>query len=116
MVPRPDLLIWVTAPVAQSVQVIQGRGHSRVRGASAARTFVEHANTAFQMLSSVDGLRENIYRIDNSTQSSDRDASALHARALAICEFIKQELERRRPARPRLTLLKYMPSLNQEAQ
>src|SRR5437763_532379 len=42
IVPKPDLLIWVTAPLAQSAAVILRRGHSRVHGTpDAARTFAE---------------------------------------------------------------------------
>src|SRR5207253_1984191 len=48
IVPKPDLLIWVTAPTAQTVKVILRRGHSRVGGTSAAaRTFAEHAHATF---------------------------------------------------------------------
>ena len=43
LVPKPDLLIWVTAPTAQSWSVIRQRGHARVADTpDAAQAFAEH--------------------------------------------------------------------------
>ena len=97
MVPKPNLLVWVTAPVAQAAGTILRRGHSRVNGtAAAARAFAEHAQTAFEVLSAVEGVRERLYRIENPARGPDESAAAIQARASLIGEFLKQRLQGRR--------------------
>jgi thymidylate kinase len=98
MVPKPDLIIWVTAPTSQSAEVVLGRGHSRVRATtSAARAFAEHAQTTFDVLSAIPGLRERIYRVDNSAHSTDQNGAAIRARASLIGDFLVQQLHRHQP-------------------
>jgi thymidylate kinase len=99
LVPKPDRLVWVTAPPTQSAEVIQRRGHSRVWGSrAAALAFAEHAQATFEVLSTVDGLREKIFRVDNSANGGRADA-AIRARAAGVGEFLKQCLEEGRAAR-----------------
>jgi hypothetical protein len=87
MVPRPDLLIWVAAPPEQSAAVIQGRGHPRVPAVpGAALVFAERAHAVFDALAAVPGLREILHRVDNL----DGDAAAVHARAVALGEFLEK--------------------------
>jgi hypothetical protein len=93
LVPKPDQLVWVTAPTAQSAEVILRRGHSRVRGPSAAAlAFAEHAHATFEVLSTVPGLQEKIYRIDNSAKSVGGASATIRDRASALGEFLKQRL------------------------
>jgi hypothetical protein len=91
IVPKPDLLIWVTAPTAQSANVLLWRGHSRVQATrSAVHTFAEHAQITFEALSCVRGLQERMYRIDNSVR--DKNGSAIRRRAGLVGEFLIQQL------------------------
>jgi hypothetical protein len=104
LVPKPDRLIWVTAPAAQSVQVVLNRGHSRVHAtADAAQAFVEHARTTFMALSRVDGLHQRIQAVDNTALAADQDA-AIHARAQEIGEYLVRQLRHVEPALPRREL------------
>ena len=82
LVSKPDVLIWVTAPTAQSVNVVLGRGHSRVRATTSAQTFAEHAQLTFAVLCGAEGLQERIHRVDNSV-SPDQNAAALRPRGIA---------------------------------
>lgn len=92
LVPRPDVLVWVTAPPAQSAAVIRERGHPRVgRSAEAARAFAEHAHATFEMLASVPRLRGLVYRVDNPAGDGDEAA-----RVAALTAFLGAR--RRRPA------------------
>ena len=59
----------------------------------AARTFAEHAQTTFEVLSSVQGLRERIYKVDNSAQAADRNGGAIPARAGAIGGYLVKKLK-----------------------
>jgi hypothetical protein len=89
MVPKPDLLVWVTAPTAQSIAVVSNRGHSRVPATpGAARAFVEHAQATFDILGSVPELRERIHRVDNSASSSIRERGGM------IGDFLIEQLDR----------------------
>jgi hypothetical protein len=100
MVPKPDLLIWVTAPASQSAEVVLGRGHSRVRATtSEACAFVEHARTTFDVLSSIPGLRERMYRVDNSIHAADQNGAAIRARASLIGDFLVQQFHGRQAPR-----------------
>jgi thymidylate kinase len=94
LVPRPDVLVWVTAPTSQSAEVILRRGHSRVRATtSAARTFAEHGHAAFEMLASVAELSERMVRVDNTLQG----AEATRVRAAVIGDFLMERLQGGRP-------------------
>jgi thymidylate kinase len=101
VVPKPDVLVWVTAPTAQSAKVLLQRGHSRV-GATmlAANTFAAHAQTTFETLACVDELKERIYRIDNSAQA-DQTEEAIRTRAHAISVFLAAQLEQSQKSLPR---------------
>jgi hypothetical protein len=100
LVPKPDQLVWVTAPTTQSAEVIQRRGHPRVCGTgAAARAFVEHAQATFEVLSTVAGLRERIYRVDNSAGGGGRADAIIRTRASAIGAFLRQCLGERRTSR-----------------
>jgi thymidylate kinase len=102
MVPQPDHLIWVTAPPAQSAEVIRQRGHSRVHASTAAaRAFAEHAHATFEVLAGVEGLREKIYRVDNSANGHHAGNGAVGARASVIGEFLKKHLQRCQEPWPR---------------
>ena len=93
IVPKPDLLIWVTAPTAQLAKVLLERGHSRVCGTSdAAQAFAENARKTFEVLASVHGLKEKICRIDNSTSTTDQTETAIRERAGAIGKFLVRQL------------------------
>jgi thymidylate kinase len=113
MIPKPDLLIWVTAPPTQSAEVILRRGHSRVRGTSAAAlAFAEHGHATFEMLSTVEGLQEKIYRVDNSANGAGHSDGIIHARASALGEFLKQQLRRAQGAPARAGASVYPSTLN----
>ena len=101
LVPKPDQLIWVTAPTAQSTQVLLKRGHSRVGGTPlAAGTFAEHAQATFEILSSVDGLSERIHPIDNAAPIED-PAVAIQERARAIGAFLIDRMQQSQEPQPR---------------
>lgn len=103
IVPKPSLLIWVTAPTAQSANVLLRRGHSRVHTtASAARTFAEHAQITFAVLSQVRELEERIFRVDNSVQTSDTGRATLHSRACSIGAFLIRQLHGTQPVLPQI--------------
>jgi thymidylate kinase len=93
LVPRPDVLVWVTAPIAQLVQVLLQRGHSRV-GATprAATAFTQRAQTTFAILSCVETLRDRVFRIDNSRLEDEAADSGLRARADTIREYLTEQL------------------------
>jgi O-antigen/teichoic acid export membrane protein/thymidylate kinase len=92
LVPRPDLLVWVTASPAQSAAVIRQRGHTRVTGtAEAAPRFARHSHETFEALAAVPRLGERISRIDNSARGG---ASAVAALVADIVERLRQ------PGRP----------------
>lgn len=108
MVPKPDLLIWVTAPTAQSAHVLRWRGHSRLcTTTGAARTFVEHAQITFEVLSCIKGLKERIFRIDNLVKTADPSGAAIRRRARAIGEFLIRQLHGPQPLVPRAQLSDY---------
>jgi hypothetical protein len=103
IVPKPDLLIWVTAPTAQSANVLLGRGHSRVRATtSAAQAFVKHAQITFEVLSCVQGLKERIFQVDNSVQAADPNGATIHDRACVIGKFLIQQLHQAPQRLPRV--------------
>jgi thymidylate kinase len=94
MVPRPDVLVWVTAPTEQSAAVILQRGHSRVPAErAAALAFASDARTTFEALSHVEELQDVLFRIDNS-RNGDPDA-AIRERASTIGAFLEQRLDER---------------------
>jgi PST family polysaccharide transporter len=100
MVPKPDLLIWVTAPTAQSTSVILRRGHPRVEGTpQAAQAFAERAHATFEVLASVDGVREITFRADND-RAGDAGGAAVRSRAATIGAFVIQQCQGRRRAHP----------------
>jgi thymidylate kinase len=108
LVRRPDLLVWVTAPTARSAEVIRRRGHSRVAAtAEAARTFAERAHETFEVLSSLPGLSERIYRLDNSARDGGPGGPALDALASHIVEHLR---ERSRPELAPQTAVQSVPT------
>ena len=105
MVPKPDILVWVTAPTDQSRAVVLARGHQRVPPtANAAQVFVEHAQTTFNVLCGVRGLRERIYRVDNAALAADSNDALIQARARAVGDFLLQRLRDNRPKLPQPTI------------
>jgi hypothetical protein len=97
-VPRPDLLVWVAAPPAQSAEVILCRGHPRVPAVpEAARAFAERAHATFEVLSTVPALRAILHRIDNPAGPPGRECADIRARAAAIGDLLVQHC---RPLRP----------------
>jgi hypothetical protein len=95
MIPKPDMLIWVMAPPAQSAEAILRRGHSRVRGTSAAAlAFAERAQTTFEVLSTVEGVQERLYRVDNSANGNGHTDALIRDRASALGAFLKQQLRK----------------------
>jgi thymidylate kinase len=102
LVPRPDLLVWVTAPTAQSAKVVLQRGHSRVVPTGpAAQTFAEHGQRTFEVLSSVPALKEMIYRFDNSAQSNGHLDETVAARASMLSDFLVEQLQQANALPPR---------------
>lgn len=96
LVPKPDVLIWVTAPTTQSAAVIQRRGHSRVYSpATEALTFAEHAHTTFELLAGVAGIHERIIRVDNAAAGTGACDADIQERASVIADFIRQTADRR---------------------
>src|SRR5262249_44768020 len=99
MVPKPDLLVWVTAPPSQSAEVIRRRGHSRVRGPDAAAlAFAENAPTTFAGLCTVEGVRERICKVDNSANGTGRSDTIIRARAADLGAFLKRHAQQCREA------------------
>jgi PST family polysaccharide transporter len=93
LVPKPDLLVWVTAPTTQSRDVILRRGHSRVsHTAGAAEAFVEHAHATFNALAASEGLEDRILRFDNTVRP-ELNGAGIRSRALALAELLKQHLQ-----------------------
>ena len=88
LVPRPDLLVWVTAPPERSAAVIRRRGHPRVASPEAAQAFAERAHETFEALASLPGLRERIYRLDNP--AGGPAVPAVQALAALLVERLRQ--------------------------
>jgi hypothetical protein len=92
LVPTPDQLIWVTAPTAQSISVLLGRGHTRVRATlGAACAFAEHAQVTFEVLAATE-LQTRIYQVDNTAPAADRRDATVRARAQMIGTFLMHQL------------------------
>jgi hypothetical protein len=90
-VPRPDLLVWVAAPPAQSAAVILRRGHPRVPAVpAAAGAFAERAHATFEVLFTVPGLRAILHRVDNPAGPPGRDGADIRVRAAAIGDLLVQ--------------------------
>jgi PST family polysaccharide transporter len=93
LVPKPDLLVWVTAPTAQSHVVIRRRGHTRVPDTGdAAVVFAEHAQTTFATLARVEGIAERVCVIDNTAVEDDRLQAAIAARAASLVAQLELRL------------------------
>jgi hypothetical protein len=98
LVPKPDLLVWVTAPPEQSVACTLRRGHRRVApGLPSARAFVNHANIAFTALCSAEVLRERLVVIDNSAPELGDAPAAIRDRAEAVADCLIERLRRSSP-------------------
>jgi thymidylate kinase len=92
LVPKPDLLIWVTAPTTQSSDVILRRGHSRVaHTAGAAHAFAENAHATFEALAAVEGIADRVLRFDNTVRP-ESNGSGIHSRAVALADLLKVHL------------------------
>jgi thymidylate kinase len=78
LVPKPDLLVWVTAPPARSIDVAMRRGHTRVPGTRAAAcAFIEHGTATFELLTAAEEIRARLIQIDNASQNVAQTAVAL---------------------------------------
>jgi O-antigen/teichoic acid export membrane protein len=94
LVPKPEVLVWVTAPTRQSVDVLLERGHPRVRPTpEAVRTFVENAATTFEVLSSVKDVSDRVVRLDNSADVGTQNGELIRARADSISEILVKRFE-----------------------
>jgi O-antigen/teichoic acid export membrane protein/thymidylate kinase/energy-coupling factor transporter ATP-binding protein EcfA2 len=101
MVPKPDALICVTAPIAQLAKVLLQRGHSRVDATPlAANTFVERAQTTFKLLACAVALQGKVYQIDNSWFADDQKETGILNRASAISTFLSKRLQQRQESLP----------------
>lgn len=95
LVPKPDKLIWVTAPKSQTTRVLAMRGHRRVGAtAAAAQAFADHAITTFEILAAAPDLKGRITQIHNPAQLEMPDTEVLRARAAQIGDCLLNELER----------------------
>jgi hypothetical protein len=102
LVPKPDCLIWVTAPTAQSTRVLTRRGHRRVgTNVDSAQAFAEHASTTFQALAEVPELKKRIYCISNLALGDVPSEEVLHARAQEVGAYLLRALRAMRdPPQP----------------
>jgi thymidylate kinase len=96
VVPKPDVLIWVTAPAARSAAVIRQRGHPRVAGTPQAAAFAEHAHRAFDLLTAAPAIQARTHRVDNAGRDRDGAEATIRARAQVVGEYLQQHA--RRPA------------------
>jgi thymidylate kinase len=94
VVPKPDVLIWVTAPAAQSAAVILQRGHRRVAGTPQAAAFAEHAQRTFDLLTAAPAIQARTHRVDNAGRGPDGAEATIRARAQALGEFLQQQAPR----------------------
>jgi PST family polysaccharide transporter len=101
LVPKPDLLIWVTAPTAQLVKVLLQRGHSRVSATPlAANRFAERAQTTFRVLTCVVGLHRRVYQIDNSRIADNQTETGILSHASVLSTFLAEQLQQMQVALP----------------
>lgn len=91
VVPKPDAVVWLTAPEKQSVECILQRGHPRVaKGAAAAVAFVATARAVFQAVSDCADLRDRLFTLENAAcRPEDRDGF-LRERAECVADFLEQ--------------------------
>jgi len=94
LVPKPDVLVWVTAPTEQLAKVLLRRGHPRVSSTpQAAQIFTERAQTTFEILACVDSLKQRIYRIDNSQLDDGQTEKGILLRAGVISTLLAEQLQ-----------------------
>jgi hypothetical protein len=95
LVPKPSLLIWVTAPTARCVGVHLARGHSRVEAnETAVQAFAERAHATFEMLASLEGIKEHVCRVENAGPNAGNEPGGPAAQAAA--DFILQACQQAR--------------------
>lgn len=89
IVPKPDIVIWITAPKEQSIARILQRGHKRVDSSpAAARTFVEHGYFTFNALCSVRSIQDKLFVVDNSfTNVTDK---TIRDKVCTVVEFLQK--------------------------
>ncbi len=89
-VPRPDLVVYVRAPVDLIVARTLARGGHRRPGADerAVRVFTEHARQTFEALAAADGIRARLVAVDNDTEG----AAALEALSRRVAAHIAARL------------------------
>ena len=69
LVPLPDLVVWVTAPMPQLVSCILRRGHKRIgRSYSDALTFLSHSTFIYNVLFTLPVTQSNLLRVHNNSQ------------------------------------------------
>jgi hypothetical protein len=94
MVPKSDVLIWVTAPASRLVAVLLQRGHTRVAPTqAAAASFVANAATAFEILAAIPDIGRTLCQVENATPAGGWTGSPAPETVETIGEFIVQRLQ-----------------------
>ncbi len=90
LLPLPDVVIWITAPLRQSLAVTLQRGHPRVAAnPAAAQAFVEHGRATFEVVGASPAIQNRLLQIDNGVLPGNDCTSVIHERARRIGEFLK---------------------------
>ena len=90
VVPRPDLLVWVTADAENMVKCISDRGHRRVPASpAAAKLFVEHGLRVFSMLCAAHGKKESLLVVRNRFAKGRNGEHDLRREVKSVVDFVK---------------------------
>lgn len=101
VVPKPDLVVHVTASAEQSVQVTLARGHARVGAeAAAVRTFISTARTVFDVLTTAPTLQDRLFLVDNTGLGPSGNGELLKKRAELVADFLARHAAARGTALP----------------
>ncbi|MEM7067042.1 MAG: hypothetical protein AAF572_28245 [Cyanobacteria bacterium P01_B01_bin.77] len=94
-VPLPDVSIWLTSDLDQSIQCTLNRGHKRVQPNTleTATMFVNHSHQAFELFFDSDHLQTTWFKVDCSpsgaTPLSVNSGSDQPSAALAVSKLLK---------------------------
>lgn len=95
LVPLPDVSIWLTSDLDQSIQCTLNRGHKRVQPNTldTATMFVNHSHQAFELFFGTEPLRTTWFKVDCSpsgaTPLAVNSLSDQPSAALAVSKLLK---------------------------
>lgn len=88
LVPKPDLLIMVRAPLEVALRRVQTRGHKRAGGSVVAlEAMLANADRVFSCLAQVESIRDRMMMVENQTNRLEE----LDHRAEAIAEVVRSK-------------------------